>query len=85
MSEGPATDPLHAWEDCYVMTPKRRIKVHEAKREIQRAWVMWDGDKSASQSMLMFFGWLSRHRPYFLTFRCSEDHWQRVHSWLIQC
>jgi len=84
MVAGPTTDPLDAWIDCYVMTPKRRIKVDEARREIQRAWAMWNGDKGASEAMFMFFGWLQRHRPYFLTFRNKGDPWQRVHSWLIQ-
>ena len=84
MYEGPTIDPLNAWNDCYVMNPKRRIKVDEARREIQRAWAMWDGDKDARESMLMFFGWLHRFRPYFLTFRIRSDPWQRVHSWLLQ-
>ncbi len=84
MFEGTTVDPLDAWIDCYVMKPKRRIKVDEAKREIQRAWAMWNGDKDASQSMFMFFGWLQRFRPYFLTFRSRGDPWQRVHSWLLQ-
>lgn len=84
MVEGPTTDLLDPWMDCYTMTPKRRIKVDEAKREVQRAWAMWDGEKSAGQAMMMFFAWLQRHRPYFLTFRSKGDRWQRVKSWLIQ-
>ena len=31
MFEGPTIDPLNAWNDCYVMKPKRRIKVDEAR------------------------------------------------------
>ncbi len=87
MYEDPIVDPLDAWIDCYGMKPKRRIKVDEARPEIQCAWAMWDGDKDASGAMLMFFGWLRRFRPYFLTFRnvrSSGDPWQRVHSWLRQ-
>ncbi len=84
MVKGPTVDPLDAWIDCYVMKPKRRIKVDAARREIQRAWARWNGDKDASESMFMFFGWLRRFRPYFLTFRSSGDPWQRVHSWLLQ-
>ena len=85
MVEGSKIDLLDAWTDCYVMKPKWRIKVDEARCEIQRAWEMWNGDKEADQSMLIFYGWLWRSRPYFLTFRCSGDRWQRVHSWLLRC
>ena len=84
MFEGTIIDPLDAWIDCYDVKPKRRIKVDKARREIQRAWAMWDGDKAASQSMILFFGWLQRFRPYFLTFRGRGDPWQRVHVWLLQ-
>lgn len=84
MSKRPTVDALDAWLDCYTMKPKRRIKVDEARREIQRAWAMWDGDKNHSESMFMFFGWLKRFRPYFLTFRSSGAPWQRVHGWLLQ-
>ena len=84
MHEGSAIDPLNAWIDCYDMKPKRRIKVGEARAEIQRAWAMWGGDKSANQAMFIFFGWLERFRPYFLTFLSRGDRWQKVHSWLIQ-
>ena len=80
----PNHNACNALIDCYSMTPKRRIKVDEARHEIQRAWAMWDGDKSAGQAMFLFYGWLKRHRPYFLTFRYKHDMWQRVHSWLIQ-
>lgn len=81
---GPTNDPLDIWMDCYKMKPKNRIKVAEAKHEIQRAWVMWDGDKDASGAKLIFFGWLRRMRPYFLTFRGREDPWQRVNRWLSE-
>jgi hypothetical protein len=84
MYSAPSTDALNAWLDCYSFQPKRRIKVDEARQEIQRTWKMWDGDKSAGQAMFLFYGWLARHRPYFLTFRYKHDPWQRVHSWLIQ-
>ncbi len=84
MTKGSIVDPLDAWIDCFEMKPKRRIKVAEANREIQRAWAMWDGDKATSESMFMFFGWLQRFRPYFLTFRSRGDPWQRVHVWLLQ-
>jgi hypothetical protein len=57
----------------------------DAKSEIQRAWPMWDGDKRAKDSMFVFFRWLTRYRPYFLSFRSKGDPWQKVHSWLIQC
>lgn len=77
-------DPLIAWQDCYSMTPKKRILVRRAKAEIQRAWTLWSGDKSNNESMFMFYGWLSRFRPYFLTFRAKGDPWQTVHSWLLQ-
>jgi hypothetical protein len=85
MAETPLNDPLDAWEDCYSMTPKRRILVARAKTEIQRAWAQWDGARGGPAPMLVFFGWLRRHRPYFLTFRAKgEDPWQTVHSWLLQ-
>ena len=67
------------------MKPKQRILVKDAKREIQRAWAMWDGDKDASESMFTFFLWLQRFRPYFLTFQSTNDPWQKVHAWLLQC
>ncbi len=85
MVKGSTIDPLDIWTDCYDIKPKRRIKVDEARREIQRAWTMWNGDKDTSASMFIFFGWLRRFRPYFLTFRSSGDPWQRVHCWLLQC
>jgi len=76
--------PLEAWIDCYEMKPKKRILVKEAKSEVQRAWRLWNGGKTGNIAMLEFFGWLQRHRPLFLTFRCKGDPWQTVHSWLIQ-
>ncbi len=84
MEGGPKDDPLTSWQDCYSMQPKKRILVKKAKAEIQRAWELWEGDKSGNLSMFTFFGWLSRFRPYFLTFRSKRDPWQKVHSWLIQ-
>lgn len=84
MYEGAEDDPLNAWEDCYSKKPKKRILAKKAKAEIQRAWGLWEGDKSSDLSMLIFFGWLSRHRPYFLTFRGEGDPWQTVHGWLNQ-
>lgn len=84
MVEGPTNDPVAALFDCYDMRPKGRIKIREAEREIQRAWVMWNGDKESREAMHKFFAWLGRYRPYFLTFRTKYDPWQRVHSWLIQ-
>ncbi len=84
MTEGSTTDPLVAWEDCYSKTPKKRILVKRAKAEIQRAWENWEEDKTGDPSMLHFFGWLLRFRPYFLTFRSKGSPWQTVHSWLIQ-
>ena len=82
--ESPEGDPLIAWQDCYSMQPKKRILLKDAKSEIQRAWTLWDGDKTTDNAMSVFFGWLSRHRPYFLTFRSKEDPWQKVHGWLIE-
>ncbi len=84
MVENSGDDALAAWQDCYTMTPKKRILLRNAKAEIQRAWEQWNGDKHSQGAMLVFFGWLQRHRPYFLTFRARGDPWQRVHSWLIQ-
>ena len=85
MYEGTADDALAAWQDCYSMAPKHRIKKEQAKAEIQRAWTMWDGDKSSlEKAMLSFFLWAEKFRPYFLTFRCKGDPWQTVHSWLLQ-
>jgi hypothetical protein len=77
-------DPLIAWKDCHLMQPKKRILLEDAKSEIQRAWAIWDGDKSAENSMFVFSGWLARHRPYFLTFRAKEDPWRKVHGWLVE-
>lgn len=84
MYESAEDDPIDAWEDCFHKEPKKRITVKKAKTEIQRAWELWEGDKSSNISMFAFFGWLTRHRPYFLTFRAKGDPWQTVHSWLIQ-
>ena len=84
MYEGSESDPIDAWIDCYDNKPKKRILVRKAKSEIQRAWHLWEGDKSDDFSMFVFFGWLQKHRPYFLTFRGKGDPWQTVHSWLIQ-
>jgi hypothetical protein len=85
MTEGGFADtPLDAWLDCYETNPKKRIRKDHAKGEIQRAWALWDGDKTTGQPMFLFFLWLARNRPYFLTFRATGDPWQTVHSWLIQ-
>jgi len=80
----PADDSLNAWMDCYEQVPKKRILKRVARAEIQRAWDLWAGDKSQNEAMFIFFGWLNRHRPYFLTFRDKGDRWQQVHSWLLQ-
>ena len=84
MIERTHEEPLEAWQDCYTMKPKKRILKAKAKAEIQRTWKMWDGDKNNNASMLLFFGWVQRFRPYFLTFRGKGDPWQQVHSWLVQ-
>ncbi len=84
MIEGDINDSLAAWDDCYSKKPKKRILKNKAKAEIQRAWSIWDGDKNNNMAMFSFFAWLTRHRPYFLTFRCKGDPWQTVHSWLLQ-
>jgi hypothetical protein len=84
MHERLEEDPLKAWEDCYVKKIKKRILVKKARSEIQRAWDLWERDKNNSESMFAFYCWLTRFRPYFLTFRCQGDPWQTVHSWLIQ-
>jgi len=84
MAEASISDPLDAWIDCYEMTPKRRISASAARIEIQRAWSIWDGDKSALQAMPTFFEWLQRNRPCFLTFESEGDRRQRVHGWLKQ-
>jgi hypothetical protein len=82
MYEGAEDDPINAWEDCYHKEPKKRISVKKAKTEIQRAWANWDGNKSSNMAMFEFYGWLTRFRPYFLTFRGHGDPWQTVHCWL---
>ena len=84
MSRQPTSDPLDAWLDCYEMKPKRRIKLADAKREIQRAWENWEGDKEGRDAIRSFYGWLWRFRPFFLTFRGKRDPWWRVHSWIVQ-
>ena len=84
MTETETISVLDRLRDCYILTPKRRIKKADAKEEIQRAWDMWEGDKSSVEPMFLFFFWLRQFRPYFLTFRDQGDPWQTVHSWLIQ-
>jgi hypothetical protein len=84
MYEGTATNVLDIWSDCFEMVPKRRIKVRDAKLEIQRAWKGWNGKKNSIMSMMFFFTWLQRFRPYFLTFRTRGDPWQDVHGWLME-
>jgi hypothetical protein len=84
MWHGPISDSLAAWEDCFLKTPKKRIIKEKAKAEIQKAWENWDGDKSREVNMMVFFNWLRKFRPYFLTFRCSGDPWQTIQCWLIQ-
>ena len=84
MFAGPTIDALEIWRDCYEMRPKAHIRTKEARLEIQRAWSVWDGDKNAIMSKILFFTWLQRFRPYFLTFRCKGDPWQSVHSWLLE-
>ena len=55
MFERKEEDPLSAWEDCYTKKIKKRILVKKAKSEIQRAWELWEEDKSNSESMFVFF------------------------------
>ncbi len=77
-------DALDIWLDCYSPSAKQRILKKKAKEEIVRAWELWDGDKHDGQAKFVFFSWLTRYRPYFLTFRCQDSLWQTVHCWLIQ-
>jgi len=84
MVENATNDPLVGWQDCYSMTPKKRILVQKAKAEVRRAWALWDGNKGTDSCMYMFYGWLWRFRSYFLTFRGNGDPWQTVHCWLLQ-
>lgn len=84
MIGGQNFDELDSWRDCFGEQPKRRIKKSVAKEEIQRAWRMWEEDKNSVMAMFLFFGWLQRYRPYFLTFREKYDPWQTVHSWLLE-
>lgn len=75
-------DPIEAWDDCYRGEPKKRILKKTAKSEIQRTWESWDGDKSEK---MIFYSWLIKYRPYFLTFRNNGcDDWQTVHGWLSE-
>jgi len=75
---------LTTWQDCYSMKPKKKILKKQAKNEITRAWDLWEEDKTQDLSMFFFFGWLTKYRPYFLTFRDTGSQWQTVHSWLIR-
>lgn len=85
MVESVYCPPLGAWQDCYLMRPKKRILVKHAKFEIQRAWKNWDGDKTGENPILFrFFPWLQQHRPYFLTFRSKGDLYQRVSWWVTE-
>ena len=73
-------DPLVAWNDCYLKTPKKQILKAKAKQEICREWARWDGNKSDNMAKIIFYAWLTRFRPYFLTFRDSGDLWQTVNA-----
>jgi hypothetical protein len=84
MIEKSSIDPLDAWRDCFEMTLKHRMKVVDAKSEIQRAWALWKRDKGGHLAKLEFYGWLKRHRPYSLTSCSQGDSWQRVNAWLLQ-
>lgn len=85
MVESVYCDPLGAWQDCYLMRPRKRILVKQAKVEIQRAWKNWDGDKTGENPVLFrFFPWLEQYRPYFLTFRSKGDLYQRVSWWVTE-
>jgi|GEM_PF-2414700 len=84
MYESLEEDPLTAWEDCYVKKIKKRITVKKAKSEIHRAWELWEENKNRNEAKFLFYCWLTRFRPYFLTFRCKGDPWQTVHAWLNQ-
>lgn len=82
--ESPPANPLDAWQDCYEFRPKKRIRVAQAKCEIQRAWKTWSGADRSDAKMYEFYWWAYRHHPFFLTFRCKHDRWQQVHSWLLE-
>lgn len=85
MTDSGSDDPLAAWNDCYNVKPKKRILKEVAKAEVQRAWRDWSGDKRSSAAKPLFYSWLCRHRPYFMTFRTSGDRWQDIMSWIVQC
>ena len=82
MYPNPLNDPLDAFFDCFKFKPKHRILKDDAKREIQRAWTLWQGDKANTEAMFVFYSWLVKNRPYFLTFHYKYDRWQIIHCWL---
>src|SRR6202142_1348398 len=54
MIRGSVFDELDSWRDCFGAEPIHRIKVSDAKQEIQRAWSMWEENKSSAMAMFLF-------------------------------
>jgi hypothetical protein len=58
--------------------------VTEAEQLIIAEWRAWSSQRGSysSYDMQIFWGWLQQNKSYLLSFRCSDDKWQRVRGWL---
>lgn len=65
------------------------MKIQQAELAVVDEWRAWAKanalatPKGQGADALIFYGYLQSARPELLSFRCSGDKWQRVHSWLL--
>lgn len=63
------------------------MKIADAEREIRSIWITWEDegmDKHADHFGLYLYGWLQENRPDLLSFRCSDDKYQRINGWVMK-
>jgi hypothetical protein len=45
---------------------------------------IWSGNRISGTDAMLFYSFIQKEHPDFLSFRDSGDRWQTVHSWLIE-
>ena len=62
------TFSLWAWEDCYAMKPRKRIREADAKTRIKEIWSLGTQKRGRPIDADTLHSFL----PYLLTFRCDS-------------
>ena len=66
------TFSLWAWEDCYAMKPRKRIRKADAKIRIKEIWSLGTEERGRPIDADTLHSFLRRFLPYLLTFRCDS-------------